>query len=284
MRRFGQIAVAALLMLTAAPMSAAHAAATGSIVLIFEENQNYGDIVGNTSRAPFINNTLIAHGSLATNYTDVAGWGSLPNYLGATSGNPHNGSPPLTRNNVFHQLQASGHSQRSYEEHMPKPCYLKGSYGAAPGNYDKDHDPEAYYSDIVSNATLCAASIRPAGTSASINSPAQLIADAGAGNLAEFNFVTPNDCNNMHSCSITTGDQWLSRVVPPLVQAGATVILTWDEGSTNSHIPFIVYGPGISHGTYTAGSNHYSLLAALEDHFGVARLGNAVGVRAIPLG
>lgn len=286
MKRSVPIVFAALsLVLLGLPVSPA-GAATGPIVLIFEENQDYTSIVGNSGQAPYLNGTMIPSGLLATNYTQVAP-GSLPDYLGATSGNPGPKHIKATLNydNLFNQLQVSGHTQRSYEENMPSPCYLGSSYGTSPGNYDKGHDPEAYYADIVNSSAVCTASILPAGTATSINSPAQLIADAQAGKLADFNFVTPNDCDNMHSCSITTGDTWLSQVVPPLEHAGATVIVTWDEGSTSTHVPLIAVGAGISAGgRYATLANHYSLLAALEDHFSVPRLGNAVGAVPLPLG
>ena len=252
------------------------------IVLIFEENQDYASIVGNLNDAPFINGTMIAGGFLATDYWDVAGWGSKPNYIAATSGVTGRGlRAPYRVENLFDQLQTTGHSQRSYEEGMPRPGFLKGTYGSPPGNYDKTHDPAAYYTDIVRDHGVCMATLLPAGID---NSPSGLIADAEAGVLADVNFVTPNDCDNMHSCSIATGDAWLSQVVPPIVAAGATVILTWDEGSTDGHVVFVEYGANVRPGTrYTQRADHYSLLAGLEDQFSLPRLGKAVGATPLPV-
>jgi phosphatidylinositol-3-phosphatase len=68
----------------AAAIPAISAAQSGKLVVIVEENESYGDIVGNTAQAPYLNQ-LISQGELFTNYTWVAD-GSNPNYLGMTSG------------------------------------------------------------------------------------------------------------------------------------------------------------------------------------------------------
>lgn len=65
--------------------------------------------------------------------------------------------------------------------------------------------------------------------------------------LPNFVFVTPNNDDNMHTGTITVGDTWLSTHVPPLLELGAIVIITFDEG--NKTYGQIVYtaevGPGI---------------------------------------
>src|SRR2546423_12917648 len=81
-------------------------------------------------------------------------------------------------------------------------------------------------------------------------------------------------------------DTWLSNNVPPLVAAGARVIVTWDEGTTaDSQVLALEVGPGITPGTVDATRyDHYSLLAGLEDYFGVARLQNAKTATPLPIG
>ena len=54
------------------------------VIWIWMENHSYGDIIGNTSQAPYIN-SLAADCGLATNYHNIT-HPSLPNYLAATSG------------------------------------------------------------------------------------------------------------------------------------------------------------------------------------------------------
>src|SRR6185312_14772441 len=54
------------------------------VIWIWMENRSYGDIIGNTSQAPYIN-SLAARCGLATDYHNTT-HPSLPNYLAATSG------------------------------------------------------------------------------------------------------------------------------------------------------------------------------------------------------
>jgi phosphatidylinositol-3-phosphatase len=109
-----------------------------------------------------------------------------------------------------------------------------------------------------------------------------------AADLPSFSFVTPNQCSDMHSCDVATGDQWLSRYVPALIDAGAIVIVTFDEGSSDEggggRIILLEIGPGIPAGAReTASFDHYSLLVALEDRFDLPRLGAARTADPIPL-
>src|ERR1700751_4286754 len=53
------------------------------VIWILMENHSYGDIIGNTSQAPYIN-SLAGGCGLATNYHNTT-HPSLPNYLAATS-------------------------------------------------------------------------------------------------------------------------------------------------------------------------------------------------------
>src|SRR5260370_17698351 len=76
------------------PASAAPAAPCGTmslsstsythVICVWMENHSYGDIIGNTTQAPYINN-LASECAMATNYHNIS-HPSLPNYIGATSG------------------------------------------------------------------------------------------------------------------------------------------------------------------------------------------------------
>jgi hypothetical protein len=96
------------------------------VVWIWMENKGYSQVIGITS-APY-SNTLVRQCGTATRYASVGG-PSLPNYIGATSGDTQgisdDGAPsghPLTVDNLFRQVRASGRSERSYEESMPGNC------------------------------------------------------------------------------------------------------------------------------------------------------------------
>ena len=235
------------------------------VVWIVMENKAYSQIIGSSS-APYINQLAGQCGS-ATNFTAET-HPSLPNYIAMTSGSTQgifdDFGPSFHRLNVasiFSQLGAGG--WRSLEESMPSNCSLSDS-----GQYAVRHNPAAYYTNI---RTDCATYDVPLGATPDVS--------------ARFTFVTPNLCNDMHDCSVATGDSWLSTFMPRVFssaeyQAGRTaVFLTWDEddSSSSNHIATLVMAPSVAPGT-TSGTafNHYSMLRTTEELLGLGSfLGNA---------
>jgi hypothetical protein len=176
---------------------------------------------------------------------------------------------------IFSQL---GSGWKSLEEDMPSNCYMGNS-----GNYAVRHNPATYYTNITSQ---CAAQDVPLGSSPDLS--------------ARFTFVTPNLCNDMHSCptqsdiatEVKTGDTWLSTFIPKLTstaqyQAGNTVIfLTWDEddysSSNANHIATIVISPSTPAGlSVTSRFDHYSMLRTTEDLLGLSAIGNAASASSM---
>jgi phosphatidylinositol-3-phosphatase len=269
---FAALAIAAALTAPSTPASSQTrlmAAATprhkAPIVLILMENHGYDQIVG-VPDAPYLN--AFAHaGVLLTNMYAVD-HPSLPNYLaltgGSTFGCPDDKCPRnhYTSNNLFHQLQHTRRSWRSWDESMPHNCYTDRS--GSP--YAVRHNPAAYYTDLF-----------PKGCPQwDVPYPKPL-----PKKLHDFTFITPNTCSDMHDCSVATGDAWLHAHVPPLLRRGAIVIIDFDEDHGN-HIYCAIRGPGIRPGTRrTAAYTHYSLLAGLEDYFGLVRLHAARTARPV---
>jgi len=243
------------------------------------ENHSYSQIIG-SSAAPYIN-SLASGCGLATNYTAVT-HPSLPNYIAATSGgtqgitddNPPS-SHPLAVNSIFQQAGSAG----SYEESMPSNCDLTSS-----GTYAVKHNPEAYYTGI---RTACAADNVPMGTTSS----GAFASALSSGTLPKFSFVTPNLCDDMHDCSVQTGDAWLQSWVPKITasasyQAGNTVIfITWDEddSSSGNHVATLVISPYTTPGTQSSTAfTHYSLLRTTEQLLGITTfLGNAASAASM---
>jgi hypothetical protein len=168
-------------------------------------------------------------------------------------------------------------------EDLPSPCFI----GASAGEYAEKHDPFAYYTRITSSRRRCA----------NIVPLTRLASDERAGTLSRFVWITPNLCNDMHDCSVATGDRFLSTLVPPLLRAlgrGGLVFLTWDEGSSDSaccrlasggHIVTVVVGPRARAGARLATpADHYSVLQTIEDLFGLPRLRGAACVCTPSLG
>jgi hypothetical protein len=238
------------------------------VVWIVFENKGYGDVIG-SQNAPYIN-SLASQCGLATNFYAET-HPSLPNYIAMTSGSTQgvadDGDPashPLDVPSIFSQLGTGG--WRSLEESMPSNCYLSSS-----GLYAVRHNPAAYYTNVRSD---CAAYDVP------LTGPPDL--------SARFTFVTPNLCNDMHSCSTqsdtatetATGDTWLSTFLPevlasPEYASGTTaVFITWDEDDYESvdsqHIATLVVAPSTPAGTASATRfDHYSLLRTTEEMLGL---------------
>jgi len=226
------------------------------------ENKPYSEIIG-SSAAQYVNQLAQACG-LATNYFGI-NHPSLPNYIAATSGSTQGiaddnppASHPLLGASIFGQV-----SSASYQESMPTNCALVDNYP-----YAVKHNPEAYY---VSIQTQCQTNDVP-------------LSAFNPDSLAQFNFITPNLCNDMHDCSVATGDAWLQNFVPQILgsadyQAGQTVVfITWDEddGSASNHVATLVLSPYTLAGARgSTAFNHYSLLATAESMLGVGCLGSA---------
>jgi hypothetical protein len=102
----------------------------------------YGDIIGNTSQAPYLN-TIAGECGLATNYHNLS-HPSLPNYVGATSGlaasslTPFDpdGNPTGSCVTSAPSIAGQGESWKAYEESMPSNCL-----GSNSGEYAVRHNP-----------------------------------------------------------------------------------------------------------------------------------------------
>ena len=271
------------------------------VVLIVLENHAYGPtdpsvngdptkyIVGNTTDAPYLNDTLIPSATLFTNY-DANYHPSLPDYLeltaGTTAGCAFDSCPrdSIPNENLFHLLGQAGHSFSSLAESMPANCTLTNT-----PPYLVRHNPEVYFTDIDATTGLpydCAATdvaIAPAST------PGTPLAWPNP--LPDFSYITPNYCDDMHGSTatgpcpsgtdqiISQGDTWLEANVPALLSEGAIVIVTVDEGAFGDatggggHVATVMAGPNVCVGAIDgAFYNHASLLAGLEDHYGLTPL------------
>ncbi len=254
---------------------------TNYFVVIVMENKNYGDVIGNLSSAPYINR-LAGEYAVATNYFQVSLNQSLPNYLGLVAGKTYSswsscnqppascpGWSPVTDPTIVDHLQASGLTWKAYMEDMPSDCYQNNS-----GLYVPRHNPFVYFANILNNPSECA-KVQPAGPQAS-NLVSDLASPSTASNLM---WLTPNLCNDMHDCPVSTGDTYLSNLIPQILNSrvfqtrNAALFLTWDEGRTSTHIPTIWAGPNIRNNyKSTTRYDHYSFLKTLETVWHLAPL------------
>jgi regulation of enolase protein 1 (concanavalin A-like superfamily) len=260
--------------------AAAAAAQTPSfdhVFVIVMENQEYDSVVGSPA-APYINSLAQQYG-LATNAFGVT-HPSLPNYMAMTGGDTFFTDDCVgcvaDAPNIADRMEAAGRSWTAYMEDMPSACLATDS-----GLYVAKHNPFVHYMDIVSNAARCTSHVVPFS---------RFSTDLSSGSLAQFVWITPNLCNDMHDCSVATGDAWLSTVVPKILQSPAfknsVLFLTWDEGVTaaggGGHIPLIVASPYTPAGLRVSTPvNHYSLLRTIEDAWNLAPLAQSANATAM---
>ncbi len=97
----------------------------------------------------------------------------------------------------------------------------------------------------------------------------------------------PSLCDDMHDCSISTGDTWMQNNLDGYAQWAKThnslLIVTFDEASSTSpnQIYTVFVGQHVKPGSYTEQINHYSVLRTVEDAYGLAALYNAASATPI---
>ncbi len=241
------------------------------VFVVVMENHSYQE-VWNTSSSPYITSLGNAY-ARATNY-HASIHPSLPNYLqlyggsnyGITTDCNPSTSCHVNAVNLADNLEAKGLTWKGYMESMPSPCYLTTS-----GNYAPKHNPFVYFDDIRNNSSRCTSHVVPYTALAS---------DLGsAATTPNFAFITPNLCNDMHDCSVGTGDNWLKSNLPAILNSPACtvdkclLILTWDEddSSQSNQVLTIFAGSAAKTGGVTSAVSytHYSALKTVENIFGL---------------
>ena len=210
---------------------------------------------------------------------------SEPNYLWAEAGtnfgvlndNDPFGPSGTNQNTTQHLtglLQLSGHTWRSYQEdidlttvggaltNLPLPReqwtspiasfsgvfgpgnYLNASNATAQYNYACKHNPQIFFTD-----TNGGDDTSPDNPLAHNYAPLQQLAfDLKNDAVAEYNWITPDQYNDMHSSlsngfnngitgdnqNVYEGDNFLSRIVPEIMASraykdGGVIVLWWDE-------------------------------------------------------
>lgn len=252
-----------------------------TVFVIVMENHNWANISGSSS-APYINSLLPlgAHSEMYQNPPRLHP--SEPNYLwmeAGTSFGVRNDDDPATNHqastdHLATYLEHAGISWKTYQEDIVGDvCPLTGHAFYAP-----KHNPFVFFDDItdgnIATSTHCITHNRPF---------TELATDLAAGTVARYNFITPNQCNDMHgatgcpgSDNIARGDTWLMTNLPPILAYASThdgaVFITWDESElADAPIGMIVLGPyaKVDFTESTTAYTHGSLLRTLQDIFNV---------------
>ena len=242
-------------------------------------------------------------------YTDFIGAGTVDPGQAVGQGCVY----PASVRTVADQLTDAGLSWKGYMEDMGTACRhpaletADDTQQAEPGDqYAARHDPFVYFHSII-DSPACAQ--RVVDLSAL---PTDLRSAATTPSLA---YITPNLCHDGHDAPCATGepgglvsaDAWLQQWIPritssPAFRKDGVLVITFDESDgpqsdsdaccgegpgPNSPLPGIaglgggrvgalVISPFVRPGTWsTTPYNHYSLLASIEELFGLPKLGYA---------
>lgn len=261
------------------------------IFVVVMENHDANEIYGDTIDAPYINNTLVptyAHSKNFNNELPIS-YLSEPHYVWMEAGT--NSFSDVTFSN---DSDPSKSNTTSSTQHLATQidnagtgigwmAYQQGitsSTGACPitssGQYAAKHNPFVFFKDIV-GAT-------PSKTNSLCESHhkdyTKLATDLKNNEVATYNFITPNLCNDMHgnsgcpSNTIAAGDQWLAANLPAMITYAngnqGVVLVVWDQGDRTTQMPFIAIGPSIkTKYTSTVALNHSSILKSVEEMLGL---------------
>ncbi len=297
-------AVAAIAFVVVAGASAASAAFPhyNHVFLLIEENHNYNQIIGNPA-APEINALAKDYG-LATRYSGVAD-PSEPNYVAMLGGSAFgiNSDEPyfwpghiVQAPNLMSQIDEAGLTWKGYFQGMPYPGYRGYCFPAkCNGIPDSDTQYVAKHNGIVNFKDM-----QTPSELAKMNPYSQLASDLASGNVTNFSYIVADECHDMHGAPPwcvdsgkpgsaeeipleATGDAFAGKTVQaitssPVWKSGNNaIVITFDEGNfaTDTVPTIVITSKGPRGVTDNASYNHYSLLASIEQAFGLGCLQNS---------
>jgi phosphatidylinositol-3-phosphatase len=243
------------------------------VVVVVFENRTYPQIIG-SSDAPYIS-SLADRGADFTRFSAET-HPSQPNYFAMFSGStqgittdacPPPGSPYGTAN-LAKEIIDAGHTWGSYNEGLP----AEGSRVCTDGStkYARKHNPWFSFGNV------------PASTGHTFAAwPTDFTT------LPTVSFVIPNLCDDMHDCSVRTGDTWLKDTLGSYAAwapaHNSLLIVTTDEDdkSAGNRISTLFYGAHVRAGRYSTAYDHYSVLRTIEDMYGTNHAGAAASATPI---
>ena len=267
------------------------------VFYIVEENRSFAQIIGNTDAPTF--NQLVTQYSLASSYFGTS-HPSEPNYVamvgGSDFGITNDGSyvtnrvdaPSLASQLDAHHLSWKGYSQSLPDAGFTGTCYPCNS--ADPSSlYASKHNGFLNFAGVQDN---------PAEMQKSVPIE-QLNTDLANNNAPTFSFIVPDQCHDMHgtndcpdaTTNVKVADAYAADLVDSIMSSVTwrdglnAIIITWDEGTDAGGCCDANPGGGqvytsviTNHGprglNYTTPSNHYSMLATLQDMWHLGCLQN----------
>ncbi|MDQ1389038.1 MAG: hypothetical protein QOF56_2492 [Acidobacteriaceae bacterium] len=194
------------------------------VFVIMMENTGFDTLIGN-SNAPFIN-AAAANNGLANNYFGVT-HPSQPNYIAATSGSTNgvadDNDTTINVANIVDQLEANGKTWKAYMQSYSL-CVTPLDHACGNQLYERKHNPFISYQDVQSNPARVA----------NIVDFSQFATDLASGNVADFTWISPDQCNDMHGRASTSDDPCDFSQVQALIAAGDSFLLNTVNAITNS--------------------------------------------------
>jgi hypothetical protein len=262
--------------------TAGHAGVRHVIVVVMENKDAFEAggqrghyIYGNTNEAPYINGELLKQSARAGNFVDeLPDDPSQPHYILMEAGTTKfkdthftcDNDPTKSCSDLFwwrnwteSREHLTAQIDAARDPTLTWMTYQEGidskTTGACPihraGLYVPKHNPFVYFADIAGSPP----SAENAYCIAHTRDLSQFAADMQSGSLANYVFITPNLCFDMHGApgcrtdKITNGDRFLRSFLPPLLswarQNQGVVFVVWDESSPGKRVPFFAAGWGV---------------------------------------
>lgn len=259
------------------------------VFVIAMENTSADQIYGNTTLAPYLNGSVLPRYAHATNFRDrLPTLPSEPHYILMESGrhtfadtsfttdaDPSASNSTASRRHLVAQIMAAPSvTWMTYQEDISATTGDCPVVSRVP--YAAKHNPFVFFQDVSGNppsmtAPVCIAHTKPYSA---------LAADLAADDVANYVYITPNLCHDMHGNAkcpavnrITAGDQWLSSNLPPILRwanrNSGVIFIIWDEGAAGSNkMPFFALGPNVRRGLASGKPfDHRSLVKTVERIF-----------------
>jgi phospholipase C len=273
------------------------------IFVIMLENHSFDETFENPA-TPNINALAHKYG-LATNYFGVT-HPSEPNYVASIAGSFFGiqDDGPYTVHTIMsptlvNQLEASNLTWKTYQQSLPYAGFTGTAFPSSSiALYASKHNPFINVATVQNSSSELAKMVPDT----------QLQADLATGDVPNFGYIVPDQCHDMHgiggvcptgssdaSTLFSNADAYVAATVTALTRApfwdrgNNAIVITWDEDDfspTNlgccdanpggGHVETIVItNHGARGATDDTAFNHYSLLASIQQAFGLGCLNNA---------
>jgi hypothetical protein len=278
------------------------------IFLLIEENHNYKQIIDNPA-APELGALAKDYG-LATRYSGVAD-PSEPNYVAMLGGSAFgiNSDEPyffpghtIEAPNLMSQIDGAGLTWKGYFQGMPYPGYRGYCFPVkCNGIPDSDTQYVAKHNGIVNFKNM-----QTPSELAKMSPYSQLASDLSSGKVPNLSYIVPDECHDMHGAPpwcvdsgkpsspeeiplVATGDAFAGKTVEAITSSSVwksgnnAIVVTFDEGNfaTDTVPTIVITSKGPRGVTDNASYNHYSLLASIEQAFGLGCLQNSCTATAM---